>query len=775
MARSSRRKRRTTLSTPTILNRLRPLLSSKTTLLVIETILVLAVIVTGFWLRLIPWYTAMNLVNNPRLADIPVDLRQYGFLYGNDPWIEYWLANYLYENGALSWLGLTRDNPDTHLFWYPWGRDFTKSSYIFVPLLAASTYWPFSNIMSLQAWIALIPPLMSIFMIIIGYLYVRRLFGPLPALAILPLLAFTPASLDRTHGGFVEKEGITLPFIILGLFMFSEALSRKDKRIAIIAGITLGLPGFMWGGYMLLVLSIAAVAITLPLVVDDKNRLVEYFKLTILIGLVASLVLGIASTFNATKLIPSLAIGLGGPILAYTLYIGCTRVSQILTRTKKIKIPIMTSVKHLYGTILLIVVIASPFVLPSLGLAGRLVYTLYWPLRGLVKFHPLVESVAEHQPLYTAFLGDPRALPSLERINLILFTGLTGALVAILYHVYRKARIEVLPLALLSGGLLYGVLGMAYLLQSASVLGALTTAALIHPLITKSEDTRKTRQRSSEPSDLRRALAILILVAIVSAGLYNVALSYQDVSTRIPGILTSNSPIVTIHNPVNPSWLKLLETIRKELPKDAVVVTWWDYGYPISVAAKRPTLADGATINTTQIELLARILVSNETYSSKLLREFGLKPGKTFIMVHDVLAYNNNTAIYLAQIDIPKSVWMIRIAGYSEANYLEARNLPDGRQVYVFTPLRPGTYQGLIYQILADAAYNLANTNVTETDIRPANVTAVYLSPYSIPGVDVYSKPELKHFKPYKIIAYSSLAVQNTVYYVVIALYEWTG
>jgi len=46
-----------------------------------------------------------------------------------DSYIEYWQAKYVYENGPLAWYTLTRSNPDTHVFWYPWGRDFIYTSY----------------------------------------------------------------------------------------------------------------------------------------------------------------------------------------------------------------------------------------------------------------------------------------------------------------------------------------------------------------------------------------------------------------------------------------------------------------------------------------------------------------------------------------------------------------------------------------------------------------------------------------------------------------------
>ena len=39
-----------------------------------------------------------------------------------------------------------------------------------------------------------------------------------------------------------------------------------------------------------------------------------------------------------------------------------------------------------------------------------------------------------------------------------------------------------------------------------------------------------------------------------------------------------------------------MQWLRENTPKDAVIASWWDYGYWISTLGERKTLADNATL-----------------------------------------------------------------------------------------------------------------------------------------------------------------------------------
>jgi asparagine N-glycosylation enzyme membrane subunit Stt3 len=71
-----------------------------------------------------------------------------------------------------------------------------------------------------------------------------------------------------------------------------------------------------------------------------------------------------------------------------------------------------------------------------------------------------------------------------------------------------------------------------------------------------------------------------------------------------------------------PDWFDALNWMRYNLPQDAVVASWWDYGYWITTIGDRRSLVDNATFNTTQIEQVGLMFMSNETGAVAVLDNF---------------------------------------------------------------------------------------------------------------------------------------------------------
>jgi asparagine N-glycosylation enzyme membrane subunit Stt3 len=72
-------------------------------------------------------------------------------------------------------------------------------------------------------------------------------------------------------------------------------------------------------------------------------------------------------------------------------------------------------------------------------------------------------------------------------------------------------------------------------------------------------------------------------------------------------------------------WFQALDWIEENSEPDDVIMSWWDYGYWIQTYANRPTIADGATNNWTQIRRLARAFVTTETEAIQFCREFDVR------------------------------------------------------------------------------------------------------------------------------------------------------
>ncbi len=48
-----------------------------------------------------------------------------------------------------------------------------------------------------------------------------------------------------------------------------------------------------------------------------------------------------------------------------------------------------------------------------------------------------------------------------------------------------------------------------------------------------------------------------------------------------------------------------MEWIKLNTPENAVIASWWDYGYWITTLSDRTTIVDNATLSTKQIKKMA--------------------------------------------------------------------------------------------------------------------------------------------------------------------------
>ena len=88
-------------------------------------------------------------------------------------------------------------------------------------------------------------------------------------------------------------------------------------------------------------------------------------------------------------------------------------------------------------------------------------------------------------------------------------------------------------------------------------------------------------------------------------------------ATFPPAILTANANLSPTF--VTNDWKDAMQWLKENTPKDAVVASWWDYGYYITTLGERKTLADNATLNDWQIRKIASMLFSNTDNAWKIL------------------------------------------------------------------------------------------------------------------------------------------------------------
>jgi dolichyl-diphosphooligosaccharide--protein glycosyltransferase len=112
-------------------------------------------------------------------------------------------------------------------------------------------------------------------------------------------------------------------------------------------------------------------------------------------------------------------------------------------------------------------------------------------------------------------------------------------------------------------------------------------------------------------------------------------------------------------------WLDALEWMKNNTPKDAVVASWWDYGYWISTMGERASLADNSTIHTGIIEKIAKMLLSDPDTAWNTLNEMQADYLLVFV-TGERLNLDTEDSFYTLSGggDESKKQWFMKIAGY---------------------------------------------------------------------------------------------------------------
>ncbi len=737
---------------------------------------------------------------------------KYGLeLDANDPWIAYWIADYFHKNGLLAFDGLR----NVKEFWWPYGRNFLSTEYIGVSWVTAATY-PFVEHfgLTLKEWLALTPVLAGTITVVLAFILVYKLTGSmLGGLVASLFFAVMPGSIVRTIAGFVEKTGIAIPQLVLFLLFLHLSLESKNKKTAIIyallAGFFGGSIGWVWGGVHIATMFLSLVIVLIPLTTRNGDYL--YTKIQPLI--VTSIVYMIL-TASYPKLGINYYIGGIGDLIFLSLLLYYVALKLYIKGY---------NIEHYFYVLAVTVLVAGAAVLSGfLPVGGRILAAM-----GIGKItSPLLTSVQENQGASIRYIVNQYGIALLITI------------IGFLYQLYllinkRKIYPVIIALYITSIALFYGNMNLSYLTQMAATFSSITAGVFIGEVmgvgfLSKGGSMGKLSLRKSSKSiDPLPAIIAGTLVVIVLAGsLIQFTDSLRMASLHAPQIDTSGlSPFVvngSVIVPLNNAWKNALKYINESTPKNSLIVTWWDYGYWVTVNTGRRTLADGATLNSTQIRLLARILTGTEGEASMLLHKIGAKPNETYILAYEVFYFfkNNNTLIVLPAYNMPSSnveEAIYRQKGYYVISHGQAdwaksfQMLRIGRRVNPDPTLTPydtnyssiynawKNFPGLvgmpistvdkvrntlIYKLMIDGAYSLIDHRYGCNDPLMENITNIQFvvramgSSFAGQSFVTIPKPAiLQSFVPEKVFVgcpyITSDHTQATG--VMIILYKWTG
>jgi dolichyl-diphosphooligosaccharide---protein glycosyltransferase len=602
---------------------------------------------------------------------------KYGYYLNEfDPYFDYRATKFIVDNGLDAYWQWH----DT-MSWYPEGRDVPGTSQAVLHITAAYLYKAFGGGMSLIDFTIAFPAIMGALTVIAVFALVRVLGGTSAGMFSALLMAFSPAIIQRGNLGWFKSEPLGLFFGILAMYLFISAVKHKEIKYAIAkaiaGGLILGLANGAWGGIQYFSIPISLFFIALPFFRKDLTipmYVAIAFTVFTLITAAAFPRPGVSFVLG----LPGLAMMAGTIFLVIAFFVKKISPSMVQTRNVAFVLAAFVAVGIAF-------IAAGPYISPSFRYLNAIN-----PFIGSID--PLVESVAEH---FTPTVADY----FIDFSVLLMFAGLGGwlafrrrndtaifALLIGITGVYVSATFARLLVFASFGIIVLAGLGLYEVTRSIMAYREATATPAIGPTRSTAatrEERRKMEfasRRQSTSSQVVKISYVVVVIMMLSIPLFYPSNANWVSSADVPTSIANGG---TGYRLQTDDWINAMDWLSKNTEPDAVIASWWDYGYWITTLGNRPSLADNATLNHTRIQSLAKMFISDEQSAMKIAQD--LKADYILVYVVGQVQFygqlnatagggdDERIAIYtLGQGgDESKKQWFMRIGGFDEANYVE--------------------------------------------------------------------------------------------------------
>jgi len=528
---------------------------------------------------------------------------QFGYTLDEfDSYFHYYCTNIVVTNistkgfgGLFSFFGVI----DTH-FWYPVGYDMAATTFAGFYYTTAFLYLFLTRVLgvsiSLFDYTVIQPVYFGALIIIPVFLLGRKIRGTGTGLAAALFTILTPGFIYRSSLGWFKHEPLALFLgvwaLYLGLVAFEAPTNKKMWIYSVVAGLVLGYTNVCWGGgeYFNGLLGLLFLVVPLLTTVDYKKSYSGFIILfvNIIVG-TAFPNPGIDWYRNAANLVFALGV-LGGLFITYT-------GKRLPDRNKLI---------GKWGTLIGMGVLAViVFLLLPTGISARYLSVIDPFYREVGPNAAIVSSVAEHQ--------STSGIELLYYYSIVLILALFGTYLLI----KRKTPGAILAvLAFLSS--LYVASSFARLQVYLSIFAGVAAGFVFSELSSryigmKQDPKRKAPDATIGPRKAIFASAMIFLILFAAIEVW------QPVTVRPLQIESSG----TILPEDVPDWQQALTWISTNTPPNAKIISWWDYGYWITVMGNRTTFTDNGTLNTTRIAQIGDMYMSNTTTALQIAEQIG--------------------------------------------------------------------------------------------------------------------------------------------------------
>ncbi|MFW9787112.1 MAG: STT3 domain-containing protein [Candidatus Thorarchaeota archaeon] len=563
-----------------------------------------------------------------------------------DPWFQLKVTNYITENGYGAFFTWYDDTT-----WVPFGRDMAKTSYLGVPFTSAFFYFLLNSIgiqVDVLTVSLLLPAFMGALTAVVAFFLGRELSNNTVGLFAGLFTAFIPAFLTRTIAGFYDNECIGVFAIVLTTFLFIRGLKRGSIPASLAAGLSLGYLQISWGASDFMLGLLALYGFIMLLMGRYSRRLLTTYLLTISLGIFIGALAprnGFGSLTEFSVLAP---VGIGALLVGYEIWIriGGYRESTATALAPHIK-PILTGL-----------------IIPLIGIGAYLLYNSEMDLEiSPFNTNPVIKIGSKFLTVINPFVRlDQRILASVAEhlpspwgsfyniLLILIFFFPLG-----LYFLFKRGRDEDWLI------LLYGVTSVYFagsmirlnliLAPGVAILAAVAAYNILAPfakVVTQKSVFERRRFRMSSSLTSEHALTAFAFIGLLLS--VNMILSVQYVAMQVGNPEFAQAQL---SGSGQTDWQTAMTYIRNVLPDDAIVASWWDYGYWINGASGKVTIVDNATFNSTQIAKMGYALMALNLTES--LRTF-----KSWNTTHVLVYWGHRISQFGG--DEGKWPWMVRIA-----------------------------------------------------------------------------------------------------------------
>ncbi|KAF8308339.1 oligosaccharyl transferase STT3 subunit [Clavulina sp. PMI_390] len=601
-----------------------------------------------------------------------------------DPWFNYRATRVLTAQGFYefwNWFDPTA--------WYPLGR--VVGGTIYPGLMATSgVIYNFLHALHLPVNIrdvcVMLAPGFSALTAFATYLFTCEMKDPSAGLLAAAFIGIVPGYISRSVAGSYDNEAIAIFLLMFTFYLWIKAMKDGSVLYGTGAAVFYFYMVAAWGGYVFITNMIPLHALVLTLMGRFSNRLYIAYSTWYAVGTLASMQVPFVGFQPVSTSDHMGALGVFGlmQLVAFTELVR----SHVAQKQFQTLLRWSMAAIGLLGVGAFVALTVTGKIAPW---TGRF-YSL-WDTEYAKKYIPIIASVSEHQPTaWPAFFMD---------LNLLIFVFPAGVLLC-----FRELRDEHLFIIIYAVFASYFAGVMVRLMLTLTPVVCVSAAIALSSLFDvyvdleepeeeKDEDespASATRAAADTPASRKAKKAAAAAVAAVGAtptpangSAASAPVSRPKKKTGVFGLdtrlgvifnttflllifvlhctwVTSNaysSPSVVLASRNNDGSQNIIDDfreayywIRMNTAEDAVVMSWWDYGYQIAGFADRPTLVDNNTWNNTHIATVGKAMSLSEEVAYPILRKHDVS--YVLVIFGGLIGYSGD--------DINKFLWMIRIA-----------------------------------------------------------------------------------------------------------------